>query len=253
MSAQLMLPFSQPLTCSSAVSPAPTCPPPASAEGLVPRTPPPEAAVSGLSSTASSGRSRRAGSSSKTWPVALDGGCLSCGEPSGHGDMTACPWASPPVRLALVIGVSGSSSSADLPTLVATEGTRGPINRGDRTRSGAALREALLPTLTVYGNYNRAGAWSKSGDGLITALLPTLAARDWRTGNASAATHERWQKRPLSETLGRSAPGSGCLLDPGWCEEFMGFPLDWTAPPGALPAGPPPKSDRRASKRSETP
>lgn len=139
----------------------------------------------------------------------------------------------------------------------------------------------MLPTLTVKG-YNRAGSSSKSGDGLITALLPTLTAsrygsnqggaagrtgqvrlsleallptltaRDYRTGNASEETWARPQARPLNETLGRSSPGKGCLLDPGWCELFMGFPAGWTDP-GALPDGPPPVYEKPASGRSETP
>lgn len=249
MSAQLALPFSRPLTSSAAASPARTCPAPEKAQGsTVP------ALGSGGSSPALSKRRARAGSSSRTWPAGPDGGCLLCGEPSGHGDMTACPWASRPLRLAP--GTVESGSSLLLPTLVTSDGLR-PLNRrgaGSIERGGGRrLGDALLPTLTVKGNYNRAGLSATSGDGLITALLPTLCARDYRTGNASATT---WSKRttspPLSEHLGRSSPGKGCLLDPGWCEAFMGFPEGWTAVDGVPLDGPPPVYESPASRRSGT-
>lgn len=49
-------------------------------------------------------------------------------------------------------------------------------------RSGNA-GGVLLPTLTVYGNWNKKGSAPNSGDGLITVLnkMPTLIARDART------------------------------------------------------------------------
>ena len=50
---------------------------------------------------------------------------------------------------------------------------------------------ALLPTPTVSGNYNRAGASASSGDGLATAV--------------------------------------GGTLNPMWVEWLMGFPAEWTA------------------------
>ena len=246
---QLEFRFSPPSTCSVVASPASSCPQPVEARASEPERPRPSGVDSGGSSTGSSARRARAGSSSRTWHQAPDGGCLLCGEPSGHGDMPACPWSSPPLRLARVIDGSGSSSL--LPTLIGSDASRG-ISRGAATEGSGNLREALLPTLTVHGNYNRAGVSAKSGDGLVTALLPTLTARDYRTGNASAQT---WSKRttspPLSEHLGRSSPGKGCLLDPGWCEAFMGFPEGWTDP-GALPAGPPPAYEKPESGRSAT-
>ena len=193
--------------------------------------------------------------------------------------MTACPWALRPLRLAPGTGESGCSL---LPTLTSSSASRGKAARGRNAQGGPSLAEALLPTLTasrygsnqggsagrtgpvrlsleallptltVKGNYNRAGLSATSGDGLITALLPTLCARDYRTGNASATT---WSKRttspPLSEHLGRSSPGKGCLLDPGWCEAFMGFPEGWTDP-GSAQDGPPPVYERPESGRSET-
>jgi len=49
---------------------------------------------------------------------------------------------------------------------------------------------------------------------------PTPTARDWKSGKASDATHDR-NSRPLSEVVGGS-------LNPTWVEWLMGFPLGWT-------------------------
>lgn len=216
MSAQLALPFSRPLTFSVVDSPARTSAAPAEALGSTVPAP-----GSGGSSPASLKRRARAGSSSRTWPAGPDGGCLLCGEPSGHGDMTACPWASRPLRLALGTGESGCSLL--LPTLLGADASRG-TSSGTATQGGGNLREALLPT---------------------------LCARDYRTGNASATTWDRPHARPLNETLGRLSPGKGCLLDPGWCEAFMGFPEGWTDP-GSGQDGPPPAYEKPESGRSGT-
>ena len=49
----------------------------------------------------------------------------------------------------------------------------------------------------------------------------TPTARDWRSGEASQATHDK-NSRPLSEQIGG-------LLNPTWVEWLMGWPLEWTA------------------------
>lgn len=54
-----------------------------------------------------------------------------------------------------------------------------------------------------------------------SGFWPTPTARDWRSGKASAATHER-NSRPLSEQVGG-------LLNPDWVEWLMGWPIGWTA------------------------
>jgi hypothetical protein len=139
----------------------------------------------------------------------------------------------------------------NLPTLRASDAERGQRNTGANAQGGPNLRESLLPTLTVKGNYNRKGLSPNSGDGLVTALLPTMRASDWRSGNTSTATQES-NARPLPEVLTTaSPPGSGSLLDPGWCEEFMNFPLGWTEPVEV--DGPPPEFVKRESADSETP
>ena len=95
--------------------------------------------------------------------------------------------------------------------------------RTTSARGTSATASGLLPTLTVHGNYNRKGVSANSGDGLATAIrrLPTLLARDWRSGKASATTIAK-NSRPLSETIGGT-------LNPAWCEWFMGWPIGWTA------------------------
>jgi hypothetical protein len=64
---------------------------------------------------------------------------------------------------------------------------------------------------------------------------PTPTARDWKSGKASDATHDR-NSRPLSEVVGGA-------LNPTWVEWLMGFPLGWTdCGPLATPSCP--KSQR---------
>lgn len=73
------------------------------------------------------------------------------------------------------------------------------------------------------------GRPSREGDGLITVLKGLVRA-------------------PQATSL----QDSGLLLDPGWCEEFMGFPMGWTDPGDALD-GPPPAYVKPGSTVSETP
>jgi hypothetical protein len=99
----------------------------------------------------------------------------------------------------------------------------------DRAEAEAMISGSLTPprmekwpTPTVCGNYNRKGASPTSGDGLATAVLKcaTPTARDWQSGKASQATHNK-NSRPLSEQIGGS-------LNPTWVEWLMGWPLGWT-------------------------
>ena len=113
------------------------------------------------------------------------------------------------------------------PTPTSSLGTNGGQVTPTKAREGGTLIEALSarttwPTPTVCGNYNRKGASATSGDGLATAVLKvaTPTARDWRSGKASQATHDK-NSRPLSEQIGGS-------LNPTWVEWLMGWPLGWT-------------------------
>ncbi len=113
----------------------------------------------------------------------------------------------------------------------------GRLTLGRRT---GEVGSSLWPTPTVEGLNNRAGLTKKSGDGLSTAAKAwaTPAPRDWKSGAASQATHDR-NARPLSEQMGREAPG---MLNADWVETLQGFPVGWTHIDG-LPA---------AAKRSAT-
>jgi hypothetical protein len=56
---------------------------------------------------------------------------------------------------------------------------------------------------------------------LVDAVkFATPLARDYRSGKASQATHDK-NSRPLSEQIGGS-------LNPPWVEWLMGWPLGWT-------------------------
>lgn len=93
----------------------------------------------------------------------------------------------------------------------------------------SGIESGLLPTLTVNGNYNRKGASKTSGDGLAAALsrrfLPTLTARDFKSDSCSPQFRELRD----SMTMGKTLPWVlGGLLNPTWCEWFMGFPEGWT-------------------------
>jgi hypothetical protein len=140
-----------------------------------------------------------------------------------------------------------------LPTLTASR--YGSSQNGQRP-DGSAFAGAKKPSLERMLPTLRASDWTKhntgksaSGGPNLREMLPTLTARDHRTGNASPETMTR-NARPLSETLGSSRPGSGCLLDPGFAEAFMGFPPGWTEPVEV--AGPPPVYVRPASGASGT-
>lgn len=124
---------------------------------------------------------------------------------------------------------SATGSGLWVPTPIATEWKAGCGKLGNRApekaaKAGLKLTEfaKLWPTPTVCGNYNRKGASATSGDGLATAVLKfaTPTARDWRSGKASQATHDR-NSRPLSEQIGG-------LLSPTWVEWLMGWPIGWT-------------------------
>lgn len=120
-----------------------------------------------------------------------------------------------------------AASAAMWPTPTSSLGTNGGRVTPAKAREGGTLIEALSartmwPTPTVCENYNRKGASKTSGDGLATAVLKcaTPTARDWRSGKASQATHDR-NSRPLSEQIGG-------LLNPEWVEWLMNWPIGWT-------------------------
>lgn len=108
----------------------------------------------------------------------------------------------------------------------------------------------LLPTLTAqsYGT-NQGGAAGRVGrirPSLETmarqGLLPTLTARDHKSDSCTPEFREKRDALPTGKTLPWTMGG---LLNPRWCEGFMGFPLDHTAlEPSEMP------STRRSRKKS---
>ena len=143
------------------------------------------------------------------------------------------------------------------PTQLATDGSHGGPNqkggKGD-LRLSSAVRS--IPTPTVHGNYNRAGASPTSGDGLATfvSLFPTPTATNTK------AVHMRWSDNgkpwearsylptptcndaknstlpPSQEKRDgmagypmRNGESSGGQLNPDWVEWLMGWPIDWTS------------------------
>jgi hypothetical protein len=90
---------------------------------------------------------------------------------------------------------------------MSTDGDRGPFNEKHmkrRVAQGRTVRlqdqvnhPGLFPTPTVNGNYNKAGASARSGDGLATAVREPYVV-----------------------------VGGG--LNPEWVEALMGFPRGWT-------------------------
>jgi len=85
----------------------------------------------------------------------------------------------------------------DWPTPTASLGTKGGRITPRKGREGGTLIEAVS-----------------------ARSFATPTARDWRSGKASEATHDK-NSRPLSEQVGGS-------LNPTWVEWLMGFPLGWT-------------------------
>ena len=99
-------------------------------------------------------------------------------------------------------------------------------SRGEPKLSAQVLMKPWpTPTSSLGTNGGRVTpAKAREGGTLIEALsartYATPTARDWRSGKASQATHDR-NSRPLSEQIGG-------LLNPTWVEWLMGWPIGWT-------------------------
>ena len=113
----------------------------------------------------------------------------------------------------LVPRISGTVCSY-WPTVNAADAKRGADAR-DRKGSGGpnlahAVKTAICDFVTMY---------------------PTPSARDWKSGAASEATHER-NSRPINEQIVRvEAAGDETrpkTLNPAWVEWLQGLPPGWT-------------------------
>lgn len=119
-------------------------------------------------------------------------------------------------------GMTASGQCWELPTLVPPTSATGsglwvptPCATDAKPITGGNLY--VTETGTVR-HMRPDGKSSNRGLAASAAMWPT--ARDWRSGKASQATHDR-NSRPLSEQIGG-------LLNPTWVEWLMGWPIGWT-------------------------
>jgi hypothetical protein len=167
------------------------------------------------------------------WPTAnanggtgyLSGSNRDTWRPTLESAVQMCPTGQPPlIRKGL------------LPTLLQA-GARQPgpsLTREGSQPLSVAVRE-MFPTLSAqeFGCKDvarmlerreecRAKRFNGNGFGLTLSqylnVLPTLTARPGRSGKDLSC---HYNSRPLSEV-------AGGLLNPTWCEWFMGFPAGWT-------------------------
>lgn len=134
-------------------------------------------------------------------------------------------------RPTLELHTNEIESGSLLPTLTASAyGTNqgGAAGRVGKVRPSLQTMAAkgLLPTLTVFGNYNRKGVSPQSGDGLATAIakLPTLRRTDGDRGGrgdpiqalrGNQNSHFKMptlQARDWKGSSGRSMKGEECDL-----------------------------------------
>lgn len=127
------------------------------------------------------------------------------------------------------------------PTLKASDHKRGACASEYRRKSPclAAVVKALTPTLRAAevdaGDYQRDGM-SKEGKkrptlkGVLKALTPTLNAASADKGPRKTATKAEnggHQVNLIDVTAHLSGRGGG-VLNPTWCEWYMGFPEGWS-------------------------
>jgi hypothetical protein len=101
--------------------------------------------------------------------------------------------------------------------------------RGNKTNSTHGDQKKLPTPRQSDGN----GGWDNPREGRSNGLdlpgqlrtLATPTSRDWRSGKASEATHDR-NSRPLNEQLDRKGLHGSAVLAAisGW---LMGFPARW--------------------------
>jgi hypothetical protein len=93
---------------------------------------------------------------------------------------------------------------------------------GKSSNRGLAASAAMWPTPIASDSRGSSGRWRPGKQvQLVDAVnFATPTARDWKSGKASQATHDK-NSRPLSEQIGGS-------LNPTWVEWLMGWPLGWT-------------------------
>lgn len=96
------------------------------------------------------------------------------------------------------------------PTPLASDGAKDPT-------------DSLSRLIQTGHRRGRRDGFTREGEEI--ARWPTPTRRDWKSGCASEATHDR-NARPLSEVVHKQTPGS---LNPDWVEWLMGWPVGWTS------------------------
>lgn len=208
-------------------------------------------AGSGRNSHGSLAKYDRATCSWRTAQRSLDGDLIEFSETFPRwGSMRSGALCSRPTPLGLeairlsITTAQESGSSRKIQTVTASVGERG--GRGDllgmirgyeyrKQRHSACAVKMPTPTATERIG-QKVEVWERrveklkqlkindNGAGMplaIAAQVATPTARDWRSGKASEATHEK-NSRPLSEQVGGQ-------LNPPWVEWLMGWPIGWTA------------------------
>lgn len=227
MSAPLEPPTSPPSISSAEASPVRTCPSPAREPGS-----PAPGPASGASLRASSARSGRGSSSSRTSPAASADGCPRCGVTCTCSDTLRLPSRFLPSTSERPTAASACSLSL-LPTPTATSyGTQNNGSPGDGREAYATKGRASLETLARRG--------------ILPTPIASLAQGRGGTIRAETGTGNR-AGRILSDVVkARSLlPGTGLAtavagtLSPRFVEWLMGFPDGWTdCEPLAMPLFP---------------
>ncbi len=149
-------------------------------------------------------------------------------------------------RAPLVPRTSGKDSGF-WPTPTKADGERGSLMyQGNHNPTLLGAVRMFWPTPKGSAEHYGQPRENDRGDlqAAVMTMYPTPSARDWRSGLASDATHER-NSRPLNEVIvresfptptanrwdGLQSHGVNVVsgqLNPTWVEWLMGFPLGWT-------------------------
>lgn len=193
--------------------------------------------------TARSGR-KLAGSYEKPGPV---GSLLKTLLASPHWRSTECyltwkPKATPQGRLYFQLSHSTrrtvATESGLWPTMRAGDGPQHALRSPEKIVNSRGRIEddvALWATLTVRGNYNRAGLSPTSGDGIVTQarLWHTLTVNDGK--NSTLPTSQAGRGSIVADIIGviqSELPvdeSRRLYLNPRFCEWLMGYPIGWVA------------------------
>ena len=128
-------------------------------------------------------------------------------------------WPTPQTQMTRPVALREGGHRSNLEEVVAERMWPTPLaSDGAKDPTGSLSR--LIQTGHRRG---RRDGFTREGEEI--SEWPTPTKRDWKSGCASEATHDR-NARPLSEVVHKQSPGS---LNPDWVEWLMGWPLGWTS------------------------